>query len=417
MKRFLHFIKNDRTIKSTTLVVGGQGIANIGSYLYHLFMGRLLTPVDYGLLQSLISFSNMLNVSLVALNTVVAKFVSTYVGKKESQKISSLYFQLRKYLLVVFAVGGCLFFFLSWPIMQLLHIENWVNILILDFALFFGLVGTLNRATLRGLSLFLSLTITQFIDSYGKLIIGVIAVLAGLGVPGAFGAFVIVIFISFIYTTHVIQKRVKPPLRYHPLPLREMGKYAIPTAIMTISVISLYNTDVILVRHFLSGHEAGIYATLSVLGKIIFFGTSRITITMFPLVSEAHAKGEKYHRIFRLSLLYLLAIAGGITLLYIFFPSFVIKILIGSKYLNATSYLAQFSIFLSLCAIINLFINFFLSIHHTRTVYIVLLGAIIQAIAISIFHQNIAMVINISLIITTVITIILSLYYFSIARS
>lgn len=416
MRNLFLFLKNDRTVKSATLMVGGHGVANVGAYFYHLFMGRLLIPSDYGALQSLISLSNMLSVPIVTLNTVVAKFVSAYVGKDERHMIASLYYQVRKVLFIFLVIGGGAFLLLSQPIMSFLHLENWVNVLILDLALFFGLVNFLNRATLQGLSLFVPLTITQFIEAFGKLFFGVIAVLAGLRVPGAFGAFVFVIFISFAYMIRILHKKLGKPA-YHPLPLRSMSRYAIPSALMTIGITALYNTDVILVRHFLSSYEAGLYAALSVLGKIIFFGTAPVTTTMFPLVSEAHARGERFHRVFLLSLIFLIAMAGSVTLIFTLAPTFVMRLLIGSQYLDAAVYLAPFSIFLSLCAVIYLFINFFLSIHRSRIVLLVVAGAVIQAVAIFLYHANISTVISISLTITIIITVILSLYYIYVART
>lgn len=413
MKRVALFFKNDRTVKSTTLMVVGQAVANAGAYLFHLFTARLLVPADFGLLQSLISFSNILNTPLVAFNTVIAKFVSAYVGKGETQKIASLYYQLRKYLFLLLVIGGSLFFILLRPIMNLLHVDNWLHVFILDLALFIGLISTLNRATLRGLSLFLQLTIVQFIETYGKLLIAVTFIFLGFGVVGAFGSFVFVLVISFFYMNSVLYKRIKPT-SFRPLPFRAMGNFAVPSAVMTIGIISLYNADVVLVRHFFSGYEAGIYGALSVLGKIIFVGTSRVTTTMFPLVSEAHAKGVDYQHIFIKSFLYLLTIVGIIIIVYTIAPATVIGILIGAKYLSAVPYLVPFSIFISLCAVINLLTNFFLSINKTKTVYVVFFGAIVQAVAIFIFHTNISSVINVSLIVTIVITIILFLYYISI---
>lgn len=416
MKQIIHFIKNDRTVKSATLMVGGHSLANVGAYLYHLFMGRLLVPTDYGALQSLISLSNVLNVPLVTLNTVVVKFISSYVGKGELHKISSLYYQIRKFLFVLLIIGGSLFLLFSKTIMDFLHFSSWMNILILDIALFFGLINVLNRSALQGLSQFLPLVVAQFIEAYGKLLFGVVAVLIGFGVPGAFGAFVLVIFISYAYMSRLLRKKigVHKPL---PLPLRSMGRYAIPSALMTVSVTALYNTDVILVRHFLTAYEAGLYAALSVLGKIIFFGTAPVTTTMFPLVSEAHARGEKYQRIFLLSLMFLIAIAGSVTLLFSFEPKLAMKLLIGSQYLSAASYLGRFSLFLSLCSVIYLFTNFFLSIHRTKAVYVVCLGATVQAILLAFIHPNIMTVINISLGVTTVTTVILAVYYIVAIRS
>ena len=302
------------------------------------------------------------------------------------------------------------------PIMSFLHLDSWVNVLILDIALFFGLVNIVNRATLQGLALFVPLTITQFIEAYGKLFIGVVAVLVGLGVPGAFAAFVVVTVISYFYMTRIFHKKLKTSL-FHPLPIRAMSRYAVPSALTTIGVTALYNSDVILVRHFLSAYDAGLYAALSVLGKIIFFGTAPVTTTMFPLVSEAHARGERYHRIFLLSLMFLIAIAGSVTLIFALVPEFVMRVMIGAQYIDAAVYLAPFSIFLSLCSVIFLFVNFFLSIHRTRAVYVVLVGAIVQAITIFLFHGSISTVISISLSIATSVTVILSLYYIYVARA
>ncbi|KKR86705.1 hypothetical protein A2875_02525 [Candidatus Gottesmanbacteria bacterium RIFCSPHIGHO2_01_FULL_46_14] len=416
MKRIFSYFKNDRTVKSATLMVGGHGLANIGAYLYHLFMGRLLVPNDYGALQSLISLSNLLNVPIASMNTVVAKFVSRYVGRDEPQKIASLYYQLRKLFFIFLIIGGTVFLLFSDMIMNFLHLDSWVNVLILDIALFFGLVNFLNRGVLQGLSLFVPLTITQFIEAFGKFFFGVVAVVLGLRIPGAFGAFVLVMFISYAYMIRVLHGKLGT-FTPQSLPLREMGRYAIPSGLMTIGITALYNTDVVLVRHFMTGYEAGLYAGLSVLGKIIFFGTAPVTTVMFPLVSEAHARGEAFHRIFLLSLFFLLGIAGTTTLIFALVPTLAMKALIGAQYLDAVPYLTTFSIFISLCAVIYLFVNFFLSIHKTRSVYVVLLAALIQAVAIWFFHPTIWAVISISLTVTTICAVLLTLYYIYVARS
>ena len=129
MQKLFAFLKTDRTVKSATFMVGGHAVANIGAYLYHLFMGRLLLPADYGELQSLISLVNILNVPSVTINTVVAKFVSTYVGKNEREKISSLYYQIRKSLVVFLVIGGGVFFLFSYR-------KSWREYIVVFFSSF-----------------------------------------------------------------------------------------------------------------------------------------------------------------------------------------------------------------------------------------------------------------------------------------
>ena len=61
--------------------------------------------------------------------------------------------------------------------------------------------------------------------------------------------------------------------------------------------------DLILVKHFFSDQDAGVYATLSILGKIIYFAASPVASVMFPIVAGKHAKGEKYFEFLLMSLL------------------------------------------------------------------------------------------------------------------
>lgn len=411
MKRFFRLVLENRTFRAHITLFGGNFFANIGAYLYHLFMGRLLVPGDYGALQSLISLTNIFTVPLLTLNFIIAKYVSSYVGKGEFTKISYLFHSTKKVLLIILFVGGSVFFLFSKPILSFLHIDSWINFVFLDIGLFFGLLATLNRAALQGLSKFGTLTITQFIEAYGKLILGIIAVAMGLRVPGAFGAFVLIYFVSYVYTNRILARFIPKKETSSVISVRQMANYGILSFFMTISMISLYNADVVLVRHYFSSYESGLYAALSVLGKIIFFGSSPISVAMFPLVSEAQARGDKYHKIFLQSLLLIVLIAGFATLIFSLYPTTAIKILVGVKYLPAAPYLAMFSLFLSLCAVVNLFVNFFLSVHKSLPAYVMVSAALLQVVLISLFHSNLFTVILISVSTLGVLSLVLLGYY------
>ncbi len=417
MKRFLQSLSRNRMLRAQVILVGGNFCANIGAYFYHLFMGRLLIPSDYGALQSLISLLNIFTVPLLTLNFIITKFVASYVGRGEYAKISYLFHYMERILLGVLFVGGLIFLLFSGPILGFLHVDSWISFLFLDVALFFGLLTTLNRATLQGLSKFGSLTVAQFIEAYGKLLLGFIVVTLGFRVPGAFGAFVLITFVSYAYTRGVLKRLVPKKETSASIPIRQMAKYGILSFFMTVSMMSLYNVDVVLVRHFFSSYESGLYAALSVLGKIIFFGSAPVAVAMFPLISEAQARGEKYHRIFLQSLFFTLLIAGVATVLFSFYPTTVLRVLVGTKYLAAAPYLRMFSLFLSLCAVVNLLSNFFLSIHKTLPAYFLGIAAILQILLISFIHVNLFVVILISLSILSVLSIIFLLYYVAICRN
>lgn len=392
-------------------MVGGNFFANIGAYLYYLVMGRLMMPSDYGALQSLISLTGLFAVPLATIGTVIAKYVSSYAGNDEYRKIASLHAIFVRHCLTAFFVGGLVFFLLGPFILSFLKLSNWVNAVILDIGLFFGLFIVLNKATLQGLSMFVEFTITQFIESYGKLVLGIVALTLGFGVSGAFGAFVFIGFISFVYMNWVLQKKLGPRDQSFSPPFSQMTRYAVPSFLATMGVVSFYSTDVIFVRHFFDAHNAGLYSALSVLGKIIFFGAAPVSVAMFPLVSQAHSRGERFNRIFLISLVVTTAVAVSVSVVYSLMPNFALGVMIGKQYLDASPLLSRFSLFLSLVTIINLFALYFLSIHRLVPVYLVAAGALTQAILIWFFHGTLAQVITMSLTAATLVTISLFISY------
>lgn len=400
-----------RIIRINIIMVGGNFFANIGAYLYYLVMGRLMTPSDYGALQSLISLTGLFVVPLATIGTVIAKYVSSYVGKGEYKKVAFLYVLFTRYTVRVFFIGGILFYFLTPFILSFLRLTNWLNAIILDIGLFFGLFIIVNKATLQGLSLFIELTISQFIESYGKLLLGFAALASGLGVSGAFGAFVFIGFVSFLYMTRILRKKLAHSDQTFSLPFSAMAQYAVPSFLATVGVVSFYSTDVIFVRHFFDAHNAGLYSALSVLGKIIFFGAAPVSVAMFPLVSGAHSRGERFDKIFLISLVATIAIAISVSTVYSLMPYFALGVMIGGQYLEAAPLLSRFSLFLSLVTVINLFALYFLSIHRVFPVYLVAAGALIQAVLIWFYHGSLAQVITMSLTASTILTVFLLISY------
>lgn len=417
MRQALFSLRKSKLLRANVIMVGGNTAANFGAYLFHLVTGRLLSTSEFGALESLISLFNILSVPLSAINTVVVKFVSGWWSKGEKTQIVGLYDRLHALLRSLFFVGGGIFLLAHTPVMEFLHISSFASFLFLDAAVFFGFLQFLNRAMLQGLAKFSELVITQFIEAYGKLLLGIAVLALGFGSPGAFGAFVASGIVSFIYTTFVVRRWIgtsKPEKRAS---LKPLVKSTIPSFFMTLSLMSLFNTDVVLVRHYLSAHESGLYSSLSVLGKIIFFGLSPVATAMLPMVVDAHTKGRGAHKIFLVSLLFTSLMAIAVTAFFSFNSTQVVRLLIGSQYQMVGAYLTMFSLFISLCALLQVMVLFFFSIHKMLPILLLGVGAVSQAIMIVLTHSTILSVIQASLAISASLFLALLLYYVYVARA
>lgn len=417
MLRFLKTATSHRLVRANIVMVGGSFAASVGAYLYHLLMGRMLIPEDYGALQSLISLSNILTVPLVTMNAVIVRFVSMLVGRGEGDLVTYIHHRLSRLFWWTFAIGGSTFLALRTLILQFLHLTSVVHIVFLDVALFFGLLQMLNRSILQGLSRFVDFVGANLLESWGKMLLGVFLVALGTRVEGAFGAFVVAGALTYIFTELKLRQVLTKREAKAQIPRQSLLRQGLEGFVMTVSMMSLFNTDVVLVRHFLSAREAGLYGALSVLGKIIYFGSAPVANTMLPMVSESHARGDKFQKIFLMSFGLTATLVGVAAAVFGMFPESVMSILIGKQYIDAAPLLLSFAMFISLCALINVVALYFFSTHQIIPLYFMPIGAILQAVLISVSHGSLLEVIRISLSVTASLLVALLLYYAYVAGS
>jgi len=387
----------------------GTMIANFGNYLYHLLMGRMLGPKDYGALTSLISLAYLLSVVSATFLTTVVKFVTKYKAKKQFSKIFNLFWGLVKIFGLVGIFLIIAFFILKEEIAGFLNLESSFPVLIVGFWMSLSLLSFVNDGILRGFLKFGFLSFNSVLATILKLTLAVFLVKIGLGLKGGLGAVFLSSLLPYFLSFY--------PLRFlwnykdgGKTEWREFFVFSAPVMLATLSLTSLYSSDVILVKHFFSSFEAGLYSAISVLGKIVFFASGVVPAVMFPLVSEKFENGGKYKHFLKQSFLIVGGVSFLITIIYFLFPSLMVKILYGDSYLQTAGYLGVFAIFISFYSFSNLLVNFFLSIGKTKVAGICLFAAFLQIVLISLFHDSLLEVIKISLIIS--ILLFLSLVIF-----
>lgn len=198
---------------------------------------------------------------------------------------------------------------------------------------------------------------------------------------------------------------------------KELFVYGAPAAIALFCVTSFVSTDILLVKHFFPPESAGIYAGLSLVGRVIFFLTAPISTVMFPLITQKYAKNENYDNTFILSMLMILIPSVVITVFYFLFPAFSIHFFFKKQeYLQTANLLGFFGMFVTVYALLNIFTNFYLSIKRTKIFIPVLIAALVQVVLLWVFHQTFFQVISISLTVTTALLLFFIGYYFTLRK-
>lgn len=403
-QKIIKLIKHPLFSGSAIVFVGNMG-ANVINYAYHLVMGRLLGPVEYGILASLYSLLYLVSIIPSSTSVSIVKFISA----TSDNDLYSVYNSFQRLVFKISISMSVLIIIITPLISKFLHIENTISILLIAPILFLSLITLVNQSTAQGLLKFTGYVIPTLISSSLKFAIGVVFVLIGWSIFGAMFAIVIGMFITYIYSFKFIKKHVKQT-KVKPIDLNPFFKYSGPVLIQALAFTSIFTTDVILAKHFLDPFTAGIYAALSTLGKIIFFAASPVAATMFPVISKRKSLNQKYMKVFFASLIITFVIALSITILFWLFPNIAVGVLYGKDYLSAKTDLVWMGVFILFYTLSNLLVNFFLSIGNVKIVLIPLFASIVQAVVIWFYHGSITEIIQSSLFVTLAMFICLSVY-------
>lgn len=387
-------------------MVGGNMAVNVINYGYHLIMGRVLGPVDYGVLASIYSILYLVSVIPSSTSVAIVKFISS---AKNEGEVFSIYKALSVFVLYLAVFMSVTLFIFSPLIADFLHIDNIWTVSLVSLVLFFSLITLVNQATSQGLLKFIGSVGPNFISAILKLISGIALIWLGWSVFGAMVGVVVGAVVSYFYSLWFAKKILKES-KFKKFILKPFFAYAFPVLVSALAFTSLFTSDVILVKHFFSPFEAGIYAALSTLGKIIFFAAAPITATMFPIVAGRKARGEAHQKVFLASLGLTVLIATVITGFYWLFPNIAIGVLYGNAYLSARSELVWMGFFILFYTLSNLLVNYSLSLGNIKVVVFPMLAASLQVSLLWVFHGSILQVIQISLTLTFVVFVLLVFY-------
>ena len=405
MKTMKH---SDEFIRQGGLMFLAVTISNILSLLYQLYMVRNLSPINYGVLNSLFSILMIVSIPSGTLQTVVTKFISTFYAINHYERINLL---LRSFMKKTSVFGLAIFLTLiigSRSISSFLQIGSPVLVMILGVITVFSIILPLTQGGLQGLQRFGYLGLIMITNGSLKLLLGVIFVSIGFGVIGAMSALAISTFITLLLSFTMLASVLPRPLALvpgyqhlnsnNPDPKKDFSdiyRYFYAAATVFLCFMVLTNIDVVLVKHFFKPLEAGYYSIAQMVGKIILFLPIAITLVMFPKTSELHAQAKATSHILKKSLFYVGALCGTAALICLLFAGLIIRLLSGEEHLECIPLARIFSVTMLFFALVYILLFYHLSIHRLDFIYSLVLLTVLQILAIILFHQSLSQVLYI----------------------
>lgn len=378
-------------LTNSLLVLATTIFGHFFNYLFHFVTGRFLPPDQYGLLEGFIALNYLLAVIISSFSLSIIHAVKT-TPFKPLQRLSF------KLTLITWLI-----FLLFYPLFSsLLQLRQPYLFLIFSLQILFAFVPTLYIAILQAKLKFKQFAFLNFFSPFLKTLTAFILLLLGLKISGAIASLVISSFLAACLSYWLVRPSLKTIIQKTHGNLTAFWSFSRLSFITQLGLTSLYVSDILLVRFFFPADLSGIYAAVSVVGKIIFFICATVLTVSFPVfVKQKTHPGKLKNSFFQAAgLISLIGLAGLIG--YQIFPQQMIHLLYGSAYQSAAPFLFPFAVLMVIFSFFNLNLQFLLALSQKTAGWLAGLTAVCQLGLIIAYHQNLLAIIQNSILAVSV---------------
>lgn len=419
MKGFFSLLSQNTFLRNSIVLFSGTMVVNVLNYIFHLVIGRMVTPSMYGEIESLISLLTIISVPAGTLTLIATKYAAEMKAKEDVPGTKALSQYLNHKILFY---GLPLFFlalFLTPLVKQFLHTDTSLPIIFLWGVMFLSFLSAVIVGLLTGWQRFADVNKISISSTVVKFFAALLFVKVGFGVSGVVGSFILAALISYGIAWFLLKKMVRgvsaETVRASAEKMvwgQSLRGYVLPAFYGTLSVAILGNADMVFAKHHLEASLSGEYGALSVVAKTIFFVTGVLTTVLFAMSAEETGRSgsEAATRTFRLAAFLTGLVSLSSVVIFSFFPALVLGALFGEKYVAASPLLGWFALAAGIYSLANLFMQYLLSLHETRVTQYLLALSGLEILTLFFFGETLYAIIGIT-IVTQILATVLGLAF------
>jgi O-antigen/teichoic acid export membrane protein len=310
-------------------LLAGSGLVGVANLVYNVITARMLGPTGFAHVTAVYTLLMLASAITLAFQAVCAKYVASHESCEDKAAIfSSLH--LKSWMA---GVGlGLLLFLFNRVITKYLNLPDQVLISLLALGTAFYIPLGVRRGYIQGVHAFSSLAANFMVEGLVRLGGAYFLIKVGLGVEGAVLASVIAVVASYFLA------------RPHPR-LASFSKLKIPIAsgegvqaiVFFAGQGAINNFDIVLMNHFFIPEQAGIYAAVSLVGRLINMFAWSVVNTMFPVSASARSSDREARPVLFMSLTMVFLILSALIFGLWAIPSFLWRTLFGAHFEVANS--------------------------------------------------------------------------------
>ena len=381
-----------KNIADSSLLFLAMLLVNAGNYFINLALGRVLGPASFAEASIIATLVLMLSFIAVGIQLTSAKLAAS---ESDDTKRNNSILWLNTWVTKSALVLSIVMLVASPFIKSYLHFQSILPLVIIAIGLPFFFALSIKRGMLQGTEQFGQLAKSYLLEMTFRLSITFVALMTALYFFEQLTTLAVAIGFLFSFFATGFFKLEKGEAKINDEQKNTILKFIAIIGIYELSQIVINNSDVILAKHFFEAKEAGLYAAIALIGRVVYFGTWTIVTLLFPKVIQREREGLPHTKLFWGALTMVACIGILIVLACYAFPEFIIGLLFGSEYLIASDLLWVYAMSTTLFACANVFAYYHLSLNNYIPVAITLIAGVLQLILIYQFHNSLLQIIQV----------------------
>ncbi len=367
-------------------------LVNAGNYGYNLVLGRVLSPAQFseaGLIITLFLATSFLAMTFQIVATKYTIDLSCDLEETFRTWIAKL-------SLIVGGVLALLLLLFYSTISEFFNLSDSKSLIVLALMLPLFFLMSVKRGFLQGKEHFLSLSTSYQVEMWGRLMITLILYY--------FFSFSIDFLISIAVMESVVlgYMVIKEPVKIKWNVLFPEWKRVIQFTLLTAGYegaqILINYADILLVKHYFDPTSAGLYTSMALIGRMIYFMTWMVVMILIPRVLKLRNEGGDYRGALVRYFMLIASFSGVLNFFAFLFAEEIVETLFGSSYLPVASLLWQYGLATMLFSLANLLIYYFLSLDHKFPVFVAMIFGLFQVLMLTTFNDSLGQIILVQIV-------------------
>jgi Polysaccharide biosynthesis protein len=325
-------ILHGHVVRGSAILLLSTGLVAATNLFYNILLARMLGASSFGHASALYTLLMLVTAITLSFQIVTSKFIArnseVLVRTQIYATMLRRAWQVGLGVAVVLTAGSSF-------LQSYFNLPAQRDLVLLAIAAGVYIPLGVRRGRMQGCYSFLGLAVNVVIEVAVKLGAALLFLHFGWGVSGVMAAVMLSIVAAYIVGRPNAQYRSETG-QIKIAPFGE-GMQAI---LYFIGQVILSNLDILLVKHFFAPAEAGIYAAVALVGRVVFMLSWSVVSSMFPVsASRAHRPGGR--SVLYTGLLLVGTVTAGFVAAVALAPQAVWTMLLGKAFLTGTA--ASFS--------------------------------------------------------------------------